>query len=124
MSDPYFKPHKQCRTCPFRITSVRGWFGPYSPQHYLDAAMSELGVVCHETSQLPADKMRHCTGVALFRAKCAKLPRSDVQQQHQQQCIDRYGTAGVLDYTGFRAHHHMDDRGSGLFLLDDNEEDT
>lgn len=104
----YMTPHKPCAECPFRTDSTRGWFGPYNATYYMEAAMSEARTQCHMTSKKPDGQQRHCTGIALFRRKVLKEPRDPVGQAHQDACVEKYSTNGILDYRGFRVWHHMD----------------
>lgn len=103
----FMRPHKPCAQCPFRTNSIRGWFGPSNAQAYFDAAMSEQLVHCHMAVATPGHE-RHCTGIALFRAKVCKEPRLALQAMHQSTCVERYGLAGILDHAGFKRHHYME----------------
>lgn len=102
----YLIPHKQCEECPFRNDCLRGYFGPYSAQHYLQGVLSEGQVQCHMTTGTP--EPRHCTGAALFRSRICKEPRGAEQRQHQEACVRKYGTEGIFTYPEFRLHHLMD----------------
>lgn len=106
MNKKFMVPHKQCDECPFREKSLAGYFGPYDPADYWLAAHADDLLPCHMTTPFKGQE-RHCTGVALFRSKVCKFPRNPKQAAHQNQCVEKYGTDGILG-RDFREHHGMD----------------
>jgi hypothetical protein len=119
----YLRPHAQCKECPFRYDSVRGYFGPYDAQTYWNALHGDGIIQCHMTTPLRADQHRHCTGAALARHKVCKWPHSDLQRAHQERCVARYGTSGVLGWE-FRKWHYLDDPTANPYYTGPLEDDT
>jgi hypothetical protein len=103
----FLQPHAPCATCPWRKDALPGFFGPYSAEYYWRAAHSESWVQCHSTSSLPEQHHRHCTGVALHRQITIKRMRDPELNAHQEACVRRYGTDGILGFD-FCAHHNME----------------
>lgn len=103
----YLRPHKPCPECPFRNTSLRGYFGPYSADYYWRAVHGNGTVQCHTTTKLPEGKQRHCTGAVLCRVKVVKLPYTKEQRDHQEKCLEKYGTDNILGWD-FKEYHSIE----------------
>lgn len=104
----FYKPHKPCTECPFTRNAMRGWFGPYSGQHYLNAALGETSVQCHMSSKDTPENHRHCTGIALFRDNICKVPRRENQSEHQRICVKKYDAKQIHKSTSeFLEYHHL-----------------
>lgn len=107
LTQGFFRPHKQCAECPFKWDSTRGWFGPYRAKDYLHAAHGEAVVPCHMTTKHgDPNKLRHCTGVPLFRHNVLKTPRLLEQMEHQRKCVEKYGVVGVFKTSAQFLQHH------------------
>lgn len=60
-----------CVECPFRRDSASGFLGGYTPEMYLEAAISPASLACHRSPGFhegDIEKQRVCTGLAAFRA--------------------------------------------------------
>lgn len=79
-----------CGDCPWRRVAMPGWLGPMDPDEWVELAMGEEPIACHETIKDAVEgegdwnhpKMKQCTGAAIFRRNVCKSPRNPEDAAH------------------------------------------
>ncbi len=84
-----YTQRQPCSECPFRRCAPAGWVGDASPADFIDTAMADHAMPCHQTVDYEQDdwrdqlieegtKVQHCAGARIFFANQCKLPRNPV----------------------------------------------
>jgi len=82
---------RPCNDCPWRRKSMPGWLGDDTPEHFLNTAMADIDMPCHQTvnyerpdweTQLgPRGTALSCAGQAIFFANILKVSRDRKRRQ-------------------------------------------
>jgi Family of unknown function (DUF6283) len=94
-----------CDECPFRINSLNGWLGGFTPSETQRIALSESDFQCHKTRE--TGKERSCAGRFLFAANCFKQFRVKEMNEIMNRLIEKnpLHKKQILDFTNFNKHH-------------------